>query len=157
METYFVSQSVTSILDEELQFIFELKKHEVSDVSVSNQPRREAYFELQTARTFALSSQAADEGLVPINGYALREAALVLTAVVPSIAEVPAIFPIPGGGIGLQWNGEPNTIFTASLFGDGLVTFSTILSDSEKFTGTCEASRLRKSFTTSLRDTLKEQ
>lgn len=151
METFTESNAVTSNIDEELRRILGLRFYEVSDVSVSEHPKREAYFELQIARTMAQK-----EGIVPPNNQSLRDAATVLAFVVSETIRTPAVFPLSSGGIGLQWNGKPNTIFTASLYGDGLVTYSQILSDSDGLTGTCNVSGLKKSFRVLIEEALEQ-
>ena len=152
METFPLSHAVTPAFQDELRQIFGLEEHEMNDVSFSNRPKLEAYIELQDARTFAMTEAAQAEGITPMSRSVILDAARVLARTVRDVGIPPAISPIPGGGIGFQWNGVPGAIFAASLFGDGLVTFSAIFSDSERFTGTSDVSPIRECLIASLRD-----
>lgn len=151
---YLGSESITRGFRENVRIVLGLGDHEVEDVSITNEPKREAYFELCTALT-AIRGETDDEAISAVNISSALDAAQVLQGVLPNVTTVvPAIFAIPGGGVGLQWNGTPNTIFTASVFGDGAVTYSCILSDGEHLTGTCDVNHLRRGFTESLREAL---
>lgn len=69
---------------------------------------------------------------------ALRETASFLDALgdIPP----PEIFTLWSSGIGCQWGGGGGTILTASLYGDGLVTYCGLFPDEAKTLGTCSVS-----------------
>ena len=90
------------------------------------EPLIEAYSELLELESYCRGVEAQNEGLLPLSEGIIRDTLWFLksTAV---MSRKPAIAPIAGGGLGLQWTNAKKDIFTASIFGDGQAVVAFIL------------------------------
>lgn len=133
---------------------FGLDEYDIQDVSIHGAPIKEAYAETMEALTYSKTEEAKQEGYIPVRSSAIWDTGRLLAGVLSRISIVPIVMPLPGGGLGLQWNGQNDRIFTASLYGDNQVTFCSIFSDTRRVTGICEVGLLPSSFIPELEDIL---